>query len=98
MTTLGVGLYLQESVILQAEVEVGDNTSIHMAAVVGHESKIGHSVFVAHAVSISGCCEIGDGTFVGTKILQRISMKTVRKIAYIVMLLAGTYNLAKGIF
>ncbi len=74
MTTLGVGLYLQESVILQAEVEVGDNTSIHMAAVVGHESKIGHSVFVAHAVSISGCCEIGDGTFVGTNatILPRV--------------------------
>lgn len=44
---------------------------------------------------IAGCLI---GTFVGTKILQKISMKTVRKIAYIVMLIAGTYNLVKGIF
>ena len=54
-------------------------------------SKIGILAFFG----IIGCSV---GTFVGTKILQRISMKTVRKIAYIVMLLAGTYNLAKGIF
>lgn len=66
MTRLGVGLYLQAAVQLQAEVEVGDNTSIHMGAVVGHESRIGRSVFIAHAVSVSGCCTIGDGTFVGT--------------------------------
>lgn len=66
MTRLGVGLYLQEAVILQAEVEVGDNTSIHMGGIVGHESKIGQSVFIAHAVSVSGACSIGDGTFVGT--------------------------------
>lgn len=66
MTHLGVGLYLQEGVQLQAEVEIGDNTSIHMAAVVGHESRIGQSVFIAHAVSVSGCCVIGDGCFIGT--------------------------------
>lgn len=76
MTKIGVGLYLQESVILQAAVEVGDNTSIHMAAIVGHESKVGSSVFVAHAVSISGCCEIGDGSFIGTNatILPRVKI------------------------
>ncbi|HQX07633.1 MAG TPA: DapH/DapD/GlmU-related protein [Zoogloea sp.] len=74
ITKVGVGLYLQESVILQAEVEVGDNSSIHMGTVIGHESKIGQSVFIAHAVSVSGCCTIGDGTFIGTNatILPRI--------------------------
>lgn len=66
MTKLGVGLYIQESVVIQADVEIGDNTSIHIGTMVGHESHIGHSVFVAHAVSISGSCEIGDGTFIGT--------------------------------
>jgi len=66
MTTVGAGAYMQESVILQAHVEVGDNSSLHMNAIVGHESKIGNTVFIAHAVSISGACEIGDGTFVGT--------------------------------
>jgi sugar O-acyltransferase (sialic acid O-acetyltransferase NeuD family) len=76
MVKIGVGLYLQESVILQAAVEVGDNTSIHMAAVVGHETKIGRSVFIAHAVSVSGCCEIGDGVFIGTNatILPRVKI------------------------
>lgn len=76
MTRIGVGLYLQEAVILQAEVQVGDNTSIHMGAIVGHESKIGQSVFIAHAVSVSGCCSIGDGTFIGTNasILPRINI------------------------
>lgn len=76
MTRLGVGLYLQEAVILQADVEVGDNSSIHMATVIGHESKIGKSVFIAHAVSVSGCCNIGDGTFIGTNatVLPRIKI------------------------
>lgn len=76
MVRIGVGLYIQESVILQAEVSVGDNTSIHIGAVVGHETAIGSSVFVAHAVSISGCCTIGEGTFIGTNatILPRLTI------------------------
>lgn len=76
MTDLGVGNYIQESVILQAEVTVGDNSSIHMGSLIGHESTIGHSVFIAHAVSVSGCCTIGDGTFIGTNatVLPRVSI------------------------
>lgn len=76
MVKIGVGLYLQESVILQAEVEVGDNTSIHMGSLIGHETKIGSSVFIAHAVSVSGCCEIGEGVFVGANasILPRVKI------------------------
>lgn len=76
MTSLGVGNYIQESVILQAEVTVGDNSSIHMGSLIGHESTIGHTVFIAHAVSVSGCCRVGDGTFVGTNatILPRVTV------------------------
>lgn len=76
MTRLGIGNYIQEGVILQAEVEIGDNSSIHMGSLIGHESKIGCSVFIAHAVSISGCCDIGDGCFIGTNatILPRIKI------------------------
>lgn len=74
MVSVGIGNYIQESVILQAEVLVGDNSSIHMGALIGHESRIGNSVFIAHAVSVSGCCDIGDGCFVGTNatILPRL--------------------------
>jgi sugar O-acyltransferase (sialic acid O-acetyltransferase NeuD family) len=66
MTRLGVGLYVQEAVVIQAAVQLSDNVSIHTGSVIGHETTIGQSSFVAHAVSVSGCCRIGDGTFIGT--------------------------------
>mgnify|MGYP006192586979 CR=1 FL=1 len=37
---LGTGNYIQESVILQAEVSVGENCSIHIGTLVGHETTI----------------------------------------------------------
>jgi len=76
MTRLGVGLYLQEAVVVQAGVEIGNNTSIHIGALIGHETRVGNSVFIAHAVSVSGCCVIGDGTFIGTNatILPRLTI------------------------
>ena len=66
MTKLGVGNYIQENVIIQAEAQIGDNSSIHIGAFVSHETIIGNSVFIAHAVSISGKVKVGDGTFIGT--------------------------------
>lgn len=66
MVSVGVGNYLQESVIVQANVSIGDNSSIHMATLVGHETRIGNSVFIAHGCSLSGSVSVGDGTFMGT--------------------------------
>jgi sugar O-acyltransferase (sialic acid O-acetyltransferase NeuD family) len=66
MTTLGVGNYVQEAVVLQAGVKIGDNSSIHMGAKIGHETAIGTSTFIAHEVSVSGCCQIGGCVFIGT--------------------------------
>lgn len=76
LTRWGVGNYVQEGVVTQAEVQIGDNSSIHMGSLIGHESKVGNSVFIAHAVSISGCCEINDGCFIGTNatILPRLKI------------------------
>jgi sugar O-acyltransferase (sialic acid O-acetyltransferase NeuD family) len=76
MSRWGTGNYIQEGVIVQAGVTVGDNCSIHMGALIGHETIIGNTVFIAHAVSVSGCCEIGDGTFIGTNatLLPRIKV------------------------
>jgi sugar O-acyltransferase (sialic acid O-acetyltransferase NeuD family) len=65
MVTLGRGIYIQQGVHLGAQVEIGDNSSIHIGAVVNHECRLGRSVFVAPAACIAGCCEIGDGVFVG---------------------------------
>ena len=46
------------------------------------------------AISVIACLI---GTVIGMRILNKISMQTVRKLAYIVMLAAGTYQLIKGI-
>lgn len=76
MTTLGVGNYLQESVVIQAGVRIGNNSSIHIGTMVGHETTIGDSVFIAHACSISGSVQIGDGVTMGTNatILPRLKI------------------------
>jgi sugar O-acyltransferase (sialic acid O-acetyltransferase NeuD family) len=66
MSALGVGNYIQEGVIIQADVQIGNNCSIHMGTLVAHEVKIGDSVFIAHGCSISGCVRIEDGVFIGT--------------------------------
>jgi sugar O-acyltransferase (sialic acid O-acetyltransferase NeuD family) len=76
MVTLGVGHYIQESVILQAEVSLGDNTSIHMGSLIGHESRVGRSVFIAHGCNLSGKVQVGDGVQmgVGVSILPRLTI------------------------
>lgn len=66
MTSMGTGNYIQESVIIQANATIGDNSSIHIGSLIAHEVTIGNSVFIAHACSLSGLVEVGDGTFIGT--------------------------------
>jgi sugar O-acyltransferase (sialic acid O-acetyltransferase NeuD family) len=76
MTKVGVGNYFQDHVIIQAGATIGNNCSIHIAALIAHEVTIGDSVFVAHAVSTSGSVTIGDGTFIGTNatIIPRVKI------------------------
>lgn len=66
MVDVGVGNYVQENVVLQAGVRLGNNSSIHIGTLVGHETGIGDSVFIAHGCSISGLVAIQDGVFMGT--------------------------------
>jgi sugar O-acyltransferase (sialic acid O-acetyltransferase NeuD family) len=72
----GEGCWIQENVVLQAEVELGINVSIHIGALVGHETKIGDHSFIAHGASISGCVNIGEGALIGTNatILPRLNI------------------------
>jgi sugar O-acyltransferase (sialic acid O-acetyltransferase NeuD family) len=76
MVHLGIGVYIQESVILQSEVVVGHNASIHMGSLIGHESKIGDSAFIAHGCNLCGLVTVGNGTFVGAgaTILPRLNI------------------------
>jgi sugar O-acyltransferase (sialic acid O-acetyltransferase NeuD family) len=65
MVKIGVGNYIQENVNLQANCEIGNNTSI-MSSLISHETKIGDSSFITVNCSIAGKVTIGDGVFVGT--------------------------------
>lgn len=56
--------------------------------------KITSQLSLLALASIVGCLL---GTFIGNRILQKISMQTVRKLAYLVMLSAGSYNLIKAL-
>jgi|TARA_B110000467_G_scaffold76370_1_gene69135 sugar O-acyltransferase (sialic acid O-acetyltransferase NeuD family) len=62
----GLGNYIQENVVLQANVSLGDNSSIHFGTLVSHETKIGNSCFIAPGCNLSGAVDVGDGVFMGT--------------------------------
>jgi sugar O-acyltransferase (sialic acid O-acetyltransferase NeuD family) len=76
LVSMGVGNYIQENVVLQAGVSIGDNSSIHMGSLIGHESTIGNSTFVAHGCNVSGLVRIEDAVLVGTgaSIVPRVSI------------------------
>lgn len=75
-TKLGTGLYIQENVVLQYDVNIKDHVSIHIGTLVGHETTIGECSFIAHGCSISGIVSIGNNvTFgVGVNVLPRIKI------------------------
>jgi sugar O-acyltransferase (sialic acid O-acetyltransferase NeuD family) len=66
MVNIGAGNYIQENVIFQAEVTVGNNSSIHFGSTVAHETMVGNSVFIAGGCNVSGLVTIEDGAFLGT--------------------------------
>ncbi len=74
MVELGKGLYLQAAVLLQANVVLADNVSISSGSIVGHETVIGESGFLAPGVTLSGCLQIGRAVFIGSgvSVLPRI--------------------------
>lgn len=74
MVSLASGIYIQENVVTQANVNIGHNSSIHIGSLIGHETKIGNSTFIAHGCNVSGCVTIEDGVTIGTgvSIIPRI--------------------------
>lgn len=66
MVAMGEGNYIQENVVIQAGVGIGNNSSIHIGSLIGHETKIGNSVFIAHGCNLSGLVTVEDGVFMGT--------------------------------
>lgn len=76
MVEPGQGIYLREGVIVQAGVQLADNVCMHMGALIGHESSVGESSFIAPGVNVCGLVQIGKGVFVGAgaTIMPRIKI------------------------
>jgi sugar O-acyltransferase (sialic acid O-acetyltransferase NeuD family) len=76
MSSVGPGAYIQEKVVIQANVRFGSNCSVHIGCMIAHDVSIGHSSFVSFSVAVAGEVEIGDGVFVGANatIIPRIKI------------------------
>ncbi|MGB4073098.1 acetyltransferase [Pseudomonas sp.] len=65
MVELGLGSYLQQYTVLQADVRLGRNCSVSAGSIINHECRLGDSVFIAPGANLCGKVEVGDGVFVG---------------------------------
>ena len=65
MVSIGIGTYIQENAVLQANVKIGNNTAVNAHSVVSHETQLGNSVFLAPGCRLAGCVTIEDGVFIG---------------------------------
>ena len=76
MVKIERGNYIQKSVILQAEVCIGNNSSVSSGSLIAHETNIGNSVFLAPGCTLSGKITIEDGVFIGTgvSIVPRVNI------------------------
>lgn len=73
---VGLGVYIQEGVRLQADVTLEENCSISAGSTVTHECHIGAHSFIASGVTISGIVTIGPGCFLGAGVttVPRVSI------------------------
>lgn len=65
MVSIGTGVYIQENVVLQANVKIGNNTAVNASSIVSHETELGNSVFLAPGSHLAGCITVEDGVFIG---------------------------------
>lgn len=74
MVELGTGNSIEDSVLLQAGVQIGNNCAINTGTIIAHECKVGHSVFFAPGAALAGKIIVEDGALIGTNatILPRL--------------------------
>jgi sugar O-acyltransferase (sialic acid O-acetyltransferase NeuD family) len=65
MIQIGIGAYIQERVIIQANVVIGTNCAINAGSVIAHETRIGNTVFLAPSCQLAGLVTVEDGAFIG---------------------------------
>lgn len=58
-------LYVQEGVRLQAGTVLSDNVSIHMGALIAHETLVMRHAFIGPGANVCGRVTIGEGAYIG---------------------------------
>ena len=66
MVKMGTDIYLQEQVVVQTDVEIGNHCAAHLGALITHQVQMGDSVFIAPGCSVLGCVTIGKGAYLGS--------------------------------
>lgn len=76
MVETGIGNTIEENVMIQANVSIGNNCAINTGTVIAHECVIGNTVFFAPRTCLAGKILVNDGVFLGTNctILPRIKI------------------------
>jgi sugar O-acyltransferase (sialic acid O-acetyltransferase NeuD family) len=76
LVDVGRGCYIQDHVVLQAGVRLGNDCSLHATATVCHESTLGDTVFVAPGAVVAGLVTIEEGAFlgIGARVLPRLTI------------------------
>lgn len=62
---VGQGVYLQEGVNIQANVELGDNCCINSGSTIAHETRVGTSCFIAPGATTAGIVTLEAGSMLG---------------------------------
>lgn len=65
-TNIGNGTIINQGVIIDNYVTVGECSFINIGSTISHHSKIGNNVFIAPGVSIAGYVNVNEGVFIGT--------------------------------
>lgn len=63
---LGTGVVICAGCILTCDIQIGAHVQLNLSTTVGHDCSLEDFVTTAPAVNISGRCQIGTGTYMGT--------------------------------
>lgn len=73
---LGEGVQLMAGVVIQPDVEIGENSIVNTRVSIDHDCKIGNHVHLAPGTTLSGNVQVSHGTHIGTgtTIIQGITI------------------------
>lgn len=95
--TIALGSIICPRVVVSVNVTIENHVHLNPGSWVGHDSVIGKFSTICPLVSISGNCQIGDGTFIGTNSSIRERIKVSNEV-YIGMGSVVVKDLTTGVY